>query len=130
MSADGHVHDGECFVLTRARLRVLRSEISLNQAITRANQEHTARLVQIVVDLERSTLRLNMNDVIRTVPSLSPPQLRRQHAEVMSRSPLSDITNTINNRNIPDENQTRRPTTQIHFPFSVYEDIDEESEAE
>jgi hypothetical protein len=110
-------------VLTRARLRVLRSEIALNQAITRATQEHTARLVQIVVDLERSTLRLNMNDVIRAVPSLSPPQLRRQHGAVMERRPLQDITNTVHARDLAINNQPNE--NQVNFPFSVYEDEEE-----
>jgi hypothetical protein len=121
MSANAHAHDRECFVLARARLRVLRSEIAFNQAVMRAQEEHTARLVQIVVDLERNTIRLNMNDVIRSMPSLTPPGIER-------RTPLRDITNTVHNRNDENRNPTETQTqTETRFPFTVYEDIDEDS---
>lgn len=94
-----HEHNEECVVLARARLRVLRSEIALNQAFIRAYEEHTANLVEIVAFVERNLTRANVNELLRLIPGMSPPALRRQSAGNV-RTPLGEITNIINNLEI------------------------------
>lgn len=98
-----HVHSEECIVLARIRLRVMRSEIELNQAIVRAYEAHTATLVDAVMSAERSTTRLNINDILRVIPSMTPPPLRRQTN--MTNTNMSAFTfsdNDINNLNDED----------------------------
>jgi len=90
--------------LARARIRVMRSEISLNQAIIDAYEEHTANLVEIVGFIERNMTRLNVQELLRIIPGLTPPVLRRQSNGYI-RTPLRDITNTLFGQDANNENE-------------------------
>jgi len=89
---DDHVHGEECIELARARLRVLRSMIEMNNNIIAAYERHTAHVVEVVMEIERSTTRLNMNDVLRAVPTMGPPAMRRQHAGFIPASQTFDFS--------------------------------------
>lgn len=116
-----HFHLEECAILARARIRLLRSEIAMNQAIIRAREEHSANLVDVVSHLQRTFTRLDINDLMRLIPEMSPPlpplvhmdtpnmdvvnpppppTLQRQtNIRYGNRRPLGDITNQVNNEN-------------------------------
>lgn len=89
---DGHQHRQECIELARARLRVMRSQIEMNRTIIAAYERHTALIVEMVMMIERSTTRLNMNDVLRTIPIMSPPTMARQHAGFINARHAFDFT--------------------------------------
>ena len=67
-----HRHNEECVYLARARVRALRSEIAMNQAIIEARNAHVAELHEIVAYVRRHLTRANIRDIIRMIPEMRP----------------------------------------------------------
>lgn len=97
-----HRHNEECIYLARARVRALRSEIAMNQAIIEARNAHVAELHDIVAYVQSHLTRANIRDIIRMIPEMRPY------------FPLMDITNDINNQ--ADTNNENTPPLVLPSP--------------
>ena len=67
-----HMHTEDCVFLARARVRVLRSEIRMNQMIIDARQAHINELYEVVLWIQRNVARASIRDIIRMIPEIRP----------------------------------------------------------
>jgi hypothetical protein len=111
----GHVHNDDCIILARARVRVLRSEIVMNEAIVAARNDHVDRLMEIMDYIERNVTRVNYAHIIRSMPELRPyfplVDITDQIANEMNQQNYENNSNQENidpNTNLPAPGRLRR----------------------
>jgi hypothetical protein len=85
-----HLHDDQCLILARARLRTLRAESRLSHAIIQAHREYIQEIDLALTYLETNITR---SDVVDAVRSPSTPS-GTEASGSGDRRPLGDITNT------------------------------------
>jgi len=100
MSDDNQSRVDAYMHLARIRIRIMRSQMAMNQAIMDSYNHHTMILMEAVAEIERDMMHVDVAEVIRTIPTMRPPMLMRQHGGFISAADATAlIDEDINNAN-------------------------------